>query len=342
MHHLSLQDPQSPLLPSSAHLLLAWTQSRTMAQRCGRMASANSGILLAILHPSTISFSVIIPLVSVRSNGQVLALYPMLQASTPCVVPGALAPKIPGSVDPFADGDGISSNYILSTTTALILLANYCFSLMTTPLTNVVSVASLTNGPIPTDAPLRTLAQSDVSSTTIYADVIQVQWQSTDQKIIALMDQQSASSSTTLSTLTTSSSIASSTTFSTFGSAPADSTNNPPETAANTGLSPSAKGGIAAGVIIAVILIIAAAASYYYFFLKRRKQQRSTKPHDSMASENQQELSMAYLPTSPVEVGPPLRPPTQELPGSTADEELDGGRKPSVFEKGGSDPVDKS
>lgn len=212
---------------------------------------------------------------------------------------------------------------------------------MTTPLTNVVSVASLTNGPIPTDAPLRTLAQSDVSSTTIYADVIQVQWQSTDQKIIALMDQQSASSSTPSSTLT-SSTIASSTASSTSGSAPAGSINNPPETAASTGLSPAAKGGIAAGVTIAVILIIAAAASYFYFFLKRRKQQRGTKPHDSMASENQQELSMAYLPTSPVEVGPPLRPPTQELPGSTADVELDGGRKPSLFEKGGSDPVDRS
>lgn len=198
---------------------------------------------------------------------------------------------------------------------------------MTTSLTNVVSVPSLTNGPISKSASLLTLGQTDVSSTTIYADVIQIQWQSTDQQIIALLSQKSA----TTSASATSASAVSRTTS---GAAAATSSSTANDDTAS-GLSSGAKAGIGIGVVLAVALI--ASAIFAIFFLRRRKS-RQKRQYDPSPDKNNlygpgyHEL-MQHEASAQTPVEMPSRSAAQELPGGDLTVELESERPNSMAKK---------
>lgn len=84
------------------------------------------------------------------------------------------------------------SGYYLSTTSTTGILANFCASRFRTPLTNVYSTSQHGFGPIPRNPDLVTIDPSSVSSNTVFADVIQVQWHDSDRKIISLLSQKAA------------------------------------------------------------------------------------------------------------------------------------------------------
>ena len=204
---------------------------------------------------------------------------------------------------------------------------------MTTPLSNIYSVASLTNGSASPNPQLTILSTDDVSSTTVYADIVRIAWQSTDTGVIGLM-KQTATGSLGSNPIPGSISLGIPTaTSSAFASLPSSST-------PLGGLSSSAKVGIGIGVPIAIIAVVALAA--YLYFSRRRR--RSEEPwHDISVQETQnnqpQEFNSEYRePSGPTERNPEYRGlsgPTEldtramsELPGTEATSELDG-RTPS-------------
>ena len=146
---------------------------------------------------------------------------------------------------------------------------------MTAPLSNVVSVNTL-GDVAPRNPSFVTLSTSDVSSTTVYADVIQVQWQSDDDKIIALLKQASQSpiSRAPRSTVASpASSLATATPVQTVSLNPSTPTSS---ASSNTGLSAGARAGIGVGVALGVIVIAGIAA--IAFLLLRRRRRRRQKP----------------------------------------------------------------
>ena len=216
------------------------------------------------------------------------------------------------------------SSYFLSTTDATSLLANFCFSLMTTPLSNVVSVQSI--GDVPAQNPsLTTLSASDVSSTTVYADVIQVQWQSTDKNIINLLKQSTAASMTgptgsrTASPASTRTAGASSTRSATASPSASASSNS------SGGLSTGAKAGIGIGVALAV-LALAALAAFLFLLRRRRRRTREANPQGlsdyKTAAYHEMDQTEAQRPAHTVPAPPPQELEAVDAASSVG--ELDG------------------
>lgn len=216
------------------------------------------------------------------------------------------------------------SDYILSTTTARIFLANFCFSLMTTPLTNVVYVPSLTNGPAPASAKPSTLRQTDVSSTTVFADVIQVQWQSTDQQIIALMRQTASSSGSRSSTSSSTSVLPGLSTTSPSAAAVSTTADAAATAAPSSGLATGAKVGIGVGVPLGVIAL-AGLAALVFLFRRRRKPSKPVEDEPAQDVKDPNLAAPAYQELPLHERQPPAEmdaSSTAEVPGSTVAAEL--------------------
>ncbi|KAG8528151.1 uncharacterized protein KY384_007067 [Bacidia gigantensis] len=202
-----------------------------------------------------------------------------------------------GAIDHSSGNDAMCcpNGYFLTTSDQGIL-RNYCFSLFNTPLTKVYSMRSLQSGSIPSNPSLTTISPAKVSN-TVYADVIQVQWQDSDQNIIQLMSQKDAEA--TMQSSSSSASPASTT------PAAASQTNAPTSTAAPTssadsGLSSGAKAGIGVGVALGVLAIMALAA---FLFLRRRKRR---KPHDPASESTLKDWKgPAYHEMDPTQTGLP-------------------------------------
>lgn len=160
----------------------------------------------------------------------------------------------------------LPSSYYLTNSNSGIL-RNYCISRFSGDLTNVYSTSTLASGPIPSNPRLGTVNSDNVPGNSVYADVIQVQWQDSDQKIIALMSQKSSSDAAKPTRTAQGSTIASKTDKPAAASAAMT-----PVPAPTSGLSTGAKIGIGVGVPLGLILIAAIAAA---FFLRRRKQQKA-------------------------------------------------------------------
>ena len=165
------------------------------------------------------------------------------------------------------------TSYYLSTTSAATLLANFCFSLMTAPLTNVYLVSSLSRGPIPSNPNTITLSPNQVSSTTVYADVIQVEWRNVDTEVIDLMRLQTASA-----TITSSSSASTGSSSQSFPTS--TSPTSPTQVPSSSGLSSGAKIGIGIGV---PIFVLAVAAIMALIFIARRRSAARRKTGDEPA-----------------------------------------------------------
>ena len=135
-----------------------------------------------------------------------------------------------------------------------------CASLIASDLTNVWSTSTLDAGPLPNPHPLITVAKPR-SSNTVWADVIQVQWQSKDKKIISLLKQTSDTA------VSTSRAVAGST--SSQQQPTALHTLGPTSQSSSNGISSGAKAGIGVGVALGVIAF--AVFAVFFFFQRRRR-----------------------------------------------------------------------
>lgn len=159
------------------------------------------------------------------------------------------------------------------------LLRNACASLFGSPLTNVYYTPTRAEGPIPSDPSLLTIDPRSVEANTVYADIIQIQWASTDSGILRLMSQTTSSSSS--EALATAAQTAHQT------AANAAQTASPPvtATAAADGLSSGAKAGIGIGAAVGAVAL----ALLAYFLWSRRRQQ----PQRQRQQEQQQQQPYA-------------------------------------------------
>ena len=195
---------------------------------------------------------------------------------------------------------------------------------MTTALSNVVSVDSLTNGPIPKNQKLLTLQQSDVSSTTVYADVIQIQWQSSDQHVIRLKTQATASSGASPASSTAAPGSR------TSGAAAATSTSASPPSSASSALSTGAKAGIGIGVVLGVLALAGLAALFLVQRRRKRRSQVRAEPVDDYKGPGYHELAQTDIQSAePVEMDARV---VQEMPGTMLAAELGGRQQESEFE----------
>ncbi|KAI4175914.1 MAG: hypothetical protein LQ348_006085 [Seirophora lacunosa] len=159
------------------------------------------------------------------------------------------------------------------------LLRNACASLFGSPLTNVYYTPTRAEGPIPSDPSLLTIDPRSVEANTVYADIIQIQWASTDSGILRLMSQTTSSSSSEAQA------TAAQTAHQT--AANAAQTASPPvtATAAADGLSSGAKAGIGIGAAVGAVAL----ALLAYFLWSRRRQQ----PQRQRQQEQQQQQPYA-------------------------------------------------
>ena len=211
---------------------------------------------------------------------------------------------------------------------------------MTAPLTNVYTVSSLKNGPLPSNPHLVTLSTDEVSSTTIYADVIQVLWQSTDSQVVRLMQQTAAQTST-------SSAIPASKTASI---AAATSSTSTPTVTTNPsgGMTTGTKVGLGIGIPVACI-ILAALAFGLLTLIRRRRRTGPAPAHEIPRQKNNEyrlhELDPDFIGQSaPVEME--ARDVT-ELPATKMAPELDsrtpsGKSKKGRYSRVGKDDVDET
>lgn len=143
---------------------------------------------------------------------------------------------------------------------------------MTTSLTNVYSVESLSRGAIPRNPRLVTLRKTDVDSTTVYADVIQIQWQNSDNEITDLMKQKAAMTASSSASTPPQTSTAASSTNGVSSVTSATSTHAAASTPpSSSGLSAGAKVGIGVGVPLAVITLAAIGAFLIMLRQRRRR-----------------------------------------------------------------------
>ncbi|KAL9044482.1 MAG: hypothetical protein Q9214_002379, partial [Letrouitia sp. 1 TL-2023] len=207
-----------------------------------------------------------------------------------------------------ADGDRrfVMGYYLSSTNTGPLLYA--CASLFGSQLTNVYSTTTRAEGPIPKSPRLITVDPNSVSN-TVYADVIQVAYASTDRQILRLLSSASLSSSS----ITARPGAVSRTQP---AAAPATITPNagpsPSASSDDKGLSTGAKAGIGVAVPLGVIAVFLTG----YFIWYRRRQakkdpERGPGGHRPRFSELDQGAEKRP-PPAPVELD---AGETQELPG---------------------------
>ncbi|KAI4114263.1 MAG: hypothetical protein LQ345_004926 [Seirophora villosa] len=157
------------------------------------------------------------------------------------------------------------------------LLGHACASPFDSPLTNVYYTSTKAEGPIPSDPSLLTIDPQSVEANTVYADVIQIQWASTDSGILRLMSQTTSSSSSEAQA------TAAQTAHQT--AANAAQTASPPvtATAAADGLSSGAKAGIGIGAAVGAVAL----ALLAYFLWSRRRKQPQRQPQQEQQQQQQ-------------------------------------------------------
>ena len=284
------------------------TSSHTMAHQCGRTASTKPGTPPAIHHPSPMSIKAFTRPGYVRSPGRVWDRLHIPADIMPCVVPGTSFTPLFWAI---LLTKGHYSSYFLSTATNNVPgFNNFCASLMTTVLTNVYSAPSLTDGPIPLSPKLITLTTAQVSSTTVYADVIQISWASSNTAVMSLMKQQSATATSRSAAIP-----GSSTTGVPAATSPGSSFSSP------EGMSTGAK--IAIGVTIPTTIILMATVAAITFLYRRRRKKSVPQPDIPMQDTKDtqfHELHPDYLGQSaPTELDAAA---VMELPGTDMRVEL--------------------
>ena len=144
-----------------------------------------------------------------------------------------------------------------------------CASIFSTVLKSVYSTFTASDDPIPSGVSFTTI--DPISAGTIIADVIQVQWQNKDQKIISLMSERTATGAAETGATQTAPTPA------------ATSTQATAATATNSGgMSKGAKIGIGVAVPIIVLALLAIGA---IFFLRTRR--RRAAPQAELPVENE-------------------------------------------------------
>lgn len=195
--------------------------------------------------------------------------------------------------------------YLSSTNTGPLRYA--CASLFGSQLTNVYSTTTRAEGPIPKSPRLITVDPESVSN-TVYADVIQVAYASTDRQILRLLSSASHSSSSSTArpgAVSRTQPAAAPATITNAGSSPSASSDD-------KGLSTGAKAGIGVAVPLGVIALFLIG----YFIWYRRRQakkdpERGAGEHRLRFSELDQ-AAEKRPPPAPVELD---ARETQELPG---------------------------
>ena len=189
--------------------------------------------------------------------------------------------RLPTHDDPVIKSLLSLRSYFLHTTNGGSL-ANVCASLISTDLTNVWSRTSLAPGPMPNNHPLTTIKKADITSNTVWADVIQVRWKSDNPKILSLLAQQTATSRS--SSLSATGSVSPSLTSSTI----AQPTTTPTHRNRNNGgLSTGAEAGIGIGVALCAVIIAVAA---FLFFRNRRRKSKAAQVTAASAKEGEKPL----------------------------------------------------
>lgn len=150
-----------------------------------------------------------------------------------------------------------------------------CASIFSNVLNNVYSTLEAGNDPIPPSVSLTSVDPNN-GAMTVTADVIQVQWQNKDQKIISLLSAQTASASSTTAPKTGSRQTA---------STPV-ATDQPQISSQSSsgGLSTGAKVGIG----VAVPIVVLALLGFGLFFLFSRRKSRAARRDQEAAAEKRQ------------------------------------------------------
>lgn len=218
------------------------------------------------------------------------------------------------------------SSYFLQTTNVGILL-NACASLISSDLTNVWSTSTLAAGPLPTKHPLSTVSKADIASNTVWADVIQVRWHSTNSKIMQLLASESTAPSSSRSSGSGSSASASGSVSPSITSSAAlptlPSSGNSNQDNSGGGLSSGAKAGIGIGVALGVVILAAVAA---FLFFRRRRRGNKAVQHDAQGGINptgyheMEHKSTGGLPASEMGHKHPAAPPPAEMDGGNIGE----------------------
>ena len=134
-------------------------------------------------------------------------------------------------------------------------------------LKSVYSTFTASNDPIPSGVSFTTIEPNGTG--TIIADVIQVQWQDKDQKIISLMSERTATGAAKTGATQT---------------APTPAATLTPAAATNSGgMSTGAKIGIGVAVPIIVLALLAVAALFFLRIRKRRAATRAELPIENEA-----------------------------------------------------------
>lgn len=150
----------------------------------------------------------------------------------------------------------------------------YCQSQLPAVLTNVFSTSTLAEGPIPQSHSLMTISLSAEDLHTVFADIIQVRWQSTDTEILQLLTATTSSSTNSPSTSPTASLPRSTTAaMSTLPSSPSTSPNG--NHIVENGLSTGVKIAIGVAVPVAFMALLLGA----FFFWRKKNSRRRLAPY---------------------------------------------------------------
>ncbi|KAL8789146.1 MAG: hypothetical protein Q9195_006967 [Heterodermia aff. obscurata] len=180
------------------------------------------------------------------------------------------------AVSQISDGQAQATTVIASASDQNFEHNGYaCASIFSNVLKSVYFTTSASNDPIPSGVSFTTVDPSGGAG-TIIADVIQVQWQDKDQKIISLMSERTATGAAKTGATQT---------------APTPAATLTPQAAADSGgISTGAKVGIGVAVPIIVLALLAIAAIFFLRMRKRRAAKREEPPIEAEAK-NLHELS---------------------------------------------------
>ena len=278
------------------------------------MDSAKPVTLIAIQQASTTYSTATTRQAYALTNGRALGSSLTVQVSMLLAVHRTLLLSA-SKLHSLASSNIASSSYFLSTTTGQPVLNAVCASLIGTDLTNVFQTSTLAAGPLPISHPLKTISKADIPANrnTVWADVIQIQWQSSNTKVVQLM-------ASTASAAAMSSSAAPASKTSSIP--PPTSTSDSSATSSSSGLSTGAKAGIGVGIALGVIaLAIAAFLLFRYRRKKRPNQYREDYATDDYKRPGYHELAQNELgQAAPAEMDARK---VNELPGTVLRMELD-------------------
>ncbi|KAK0514191.1 hypothetical protein JMJ35_002808 [Cladonia borealis] len=167
------------------------------------------------------------------------------------------------------------SSYFVYSTTSEALVDFACASLIGTDLANVFSTSMLSPGPLPTSPSLETVTQTDIppGSNTVWADLIQIRWQSTDTDVMNLMRESEKTAAVGSARLFTASPAATSSTV----PSPTPSSQSNDTTPSSSRLSTGSKVGIGVSAALNAVLLVVVALVYFH---RRRKSETKNSAAD--------------------------------------------------------------